>query len=46
MVCKFWLESVALANNHGFTAKELNNIREIIYTNKEKITEAWHEHCG
>lgn len=46
MICKFWLESVVLSNNHGFTSKELNNIREIIYNNKNKMVEAWYEHCG
>ena len=46
MVCKFWLEPVVLSKNNGFTSKELNTIREIIYNNKEKIVEAWHEHCG
>jgi hypothetical protein len=46
MVCKFWLEPVVLSKNNGFTSKELNNIREIIYNNREKIVEAWHEHCG
>jgi hypothetical protein len=46
MVCKFWLEPVVLSNNHGFTPKELNAIREIIYANRKKIVEAWYEHCG
>lgn len=46
MVCKFWLEPTVLSKNHGFTPKELNIIREIIYNNKNKILEAWHEHCG
>jgi len=45
-VCKFWLEPVVLSKNHGFTSKELNTIREIIYNNRNKIVEAWHEHCG
>jgi len=46
MVCKFWLEPIALSKNHGFTPKELNIIREIIYNNRAKIMEAWYEHCG
>ena len=46
MVCKFWLEPVVLSNNHGFTPQELNTIREIIDNNKNKIVEAWHEHCS
>ena len=44
--CKFWLEPVSLARNHGFTARELNVIRRIIEANRIRIREAWHEHCG
>jgi len=46
MTCKFWLEPVVLSKNNGFTSKELNTIREIIYNNRNKIMEAWYEHCG
>ncbi len=46
MVCKFWLEPVVLTGNYGFTPKELNIIRQIITNNRNKIMEAWHEHCG
>jgi Domain of unknown function (DUF4160) len=46
MVCKFWVEPVALAQNHGFTARELNVIRDVILANLKKIQEAWREHCG
>jgi hypothetical protein len=46
MTCKFWLEPVELANNHGFTARELNQIRAIIQEELTKIQEAWSEHCG
>lgn len=46
MICKFWLEPVALSRNQGFTPKELNVIREIISNNGPKIAEAWYEHCG
>lgn len=44
--CKFWLEPVALAANHGFAAHELSRIRSIILENRARIVEAWHEHCG
>jgi len=37
---------MALASNHGFSAKELNAIRKIITTKKYRIMEAWNEHCG
>jgi hypothetical protein len=46
MVCKFWIEPVALAQNHGFSAQELNQIRTIIRANLRMIQDAWHEHCG
>ena len=46
MVCKFWLEPVALAQNNGFTTRELNQIRAIIQEELTKIQETWREHCG
>ncbi|MHB8091179.1 MAG: DUF4160 domain-containing protein [Syntrophales bacterium] len=46
MVCKFWIQPLALAKNQGFASKELNIIREIILKNRDSIMEAWHEHCG
>jgi len=46
MICKFWLDTVALVKNYGFSPKELNTIRETIKNNKGKIMEAWYEHCG
>jgi len=45
-VCKFWMEPVALASNHGFSPVELNAIRQLLETNHTKILEAWNEHCG
>jgi hypothetical protein len=45
-VCKFWLDPVALARNHGFSALELNQIRAIIVKDRIRIEEAWSEHCG
>ena len=46
MTCKFRLEPIALSENHSFSSRELNRIRQIILENKEKIIEAWYEHCG
>lgn len=46
MVCKFWLEPVALAGNDGFASRELNRIRAMILENLQRILEAWDEHCG
>ncbi len=46
IVCKFWLEPVELARNHGFTARELNQVRQMVQSNLARIMEAWNEHCG
>lgn len=46
MVCKFWLEPLELSSNHGFTARELTSIREVIRSNLTRIIGAWDEHCG
>ena len=43
---KFWLAPVTLAWNHGFSARELNDIRRLIVEHEQAIIEAWHEHCG
>lgn len=45
-VCKFWMEPVTLASNHGFSPVELNAIRQLLEANRSKIMEAWNEHCG
>ena len=44
--CKFWMQPIQLAANHGFSARELNVIRRLIESEYEVIIEAWHEHCG
>ena len=46
MICKFWLDSISLSQNSGYSARELNRIRRLIEANYSKIMEAWHEHCG
>lgn len=45
-LCKFWLEPIALAANHRFSAKELSRIRRIVVSNLDRIMEVWDEHCG
>jgi hypothetical protein len=44
--CKFWLEPLAVARSHGFSAHELNVIRRLIRTHLNAMLEAWYEHCG
>lgn len=46
MICKFWLNPVVLNKNYGFSPKELNLIRKIVYNNRNNLLEAWYEHCG
>lgn len=44
--CKFWMEPIELANNHGFNAHELSAIRRLVEAHQIRIFEAWDEHCG
>ena len=44
--CKFWLDPLELASNHGFSSKELNAIRRRIDAQYETIVEAWYEQGG
>ena len=46
LLCKFWLEPIALSKNHGFSPQELNIIRRMIKANLSNILEAWNEHCS
>lgn len=46
MVCKFWLNPVALSRNIGFSAGEINVIPRRVRAEITKIPEAWNEHCG
>ena len=43
---KFWIRPVALADNSGFPAAELNKLAEIIEGRQDEIERAWHEHFG
>ena len=45
-VCKYWMEPVVLASNHGFSPVELNAIRWMLKDQTTRILEAWYEHCG
>jgi len=44
--CKFWLEPVFLATNHGLSQRDLATIQRIIFERRSQILEAWREHCG
>lgn len=43
---KFWLDTVSLARNRGFTARELRLLESIVVDNREKLLGAWHEYFG
>jgi len=43
---KFWLDSVALSRNLGFSAKELRQIERIVTEHQLAILEAWYEYFG
>ena len=41
---KFWLQSVTLAQNIGFPAKELRKLQSMVIENQTQLLEAWHEY--
>jgi len=43
---KFWLVPVELAWKHGFSPRELNEVRRLVVDQQQAIIEAWNEHCG
>lgn len=43
---KFWLQTVELARNFGFSPRELRKIRAIIVQHRAMFLEAWHGHIG
>ncbi|SIN81420.1 DUF4160 domain-containing protein [Vannielia litorea] len=44
---KFWVEPVVrLERAAGFNARTLRRLAGIVGENRERITEAWHEHFG
>ncbi len=44
--CKFWLDPLELAANHGLGRNELAAVRRTIFEHRNRILEAWREHCG
>lgn len=40
-VAKFWLAPVQLASNHGFSARDLKAIEQIISGNQTVLVEFW-----
>lgn len=44
--CKFWLDPLVLAANQGLSPRDLTAVRRIILERRNRILEAWREHCG
>jgi hypothetical protein len=43
---KFWLNSVELASNIGYSARELRVIEDVIASNRGRFLRAWHDYFG
>ncbi len=43
---KFWLDSISLAANHGFNARDLSEIERLVEQHRAAFLEAWDEHLG
>ena len=43
---KFWLSSVSLAKNIGFSPKELRKIQSIVEFNQQNFLEKWNEYLN
>lgn len=46
LTAKFWLQSVSLAQNIGFPAKELRKLQSMVIDNQTQLLEAWYEYFG
>ena len=43
---KFWLEEISLANNLGFSQKEVNTLHKLVVKHQKKFLDKWHEYFG
>jgi hypothetical protein len=43
---KFWLNTVTLAYNLGFPARELRTLEALTSKNQKQLLEAWNEYFG
>lgn len=43
-VVKFWLDSIELATNRGFSEPELNDIERLVRQHSDTLRQVWHEH--
>ena len=43
---KFWLQTVAVARNLGYSAHELSELHRLVRMHRDALLEAWHGHFG
>ncbi len=43
---KFWLQTVQLARNIGFSPRELNRLEALVQENQKELMERWHGTFG
>lgn len=43
---KFWLEPISLANNLGFSKKELNDLHKLVIKHQKQFLDKWHGYFG
>ena len=43
---KFWLDPLELAASEGLAPRDLAAVRRTIFEYRNRILEAWREHCG
>ncbi|MFZ5765654.1 MAG: DUF4160 domain-containing protein [Thermodesulfobacteriota bacterium] len=43
---KFWLQTVQLARNIGFSPRELNKLEELVQKNQKILLEKWYGNFG
>ncbi len=43
---KFWLQTVGLARNLGFRARELRKVQRILERHQKELLEAWYGYFG
>ena len=42
--CKFWLEPVELAYNHGMNSGEITHLRQFVEDHRLELLREWNEH--
>lgn len=44
LTAKFWLKTVSLADNRGFSKKELNKLMQLVTEYQKEFLDKWHEY--